>query len=684
MLSQIITVGCAMALTTSGVVARPAARTAFHATDLFALQFARTPVISPDGKTVAYVRERFVGLSDVRVRSLWLIDVKTGRTRRIGEDHKAVSGLRWSPTGDRLAYVSSDTGARARIAVTTCVDGETRTYDSEAGADGIAWSRDGRRIAFTRFVAEPSRPVFPAISRPVSIQRAAPLQVYERSDFVSDRGGYARDGHDQLFVLDLASGAIRQRTRMGTDVADPAWTPDGALIFAAAQTGRPDRSPDDREIWSLDTNADTPVRLTDHDGPDEAPAVSRDGRLIAFTGYDERHRKDTLSRLYVIGRDGSGRRSLTATLDRSVEAAEWTPDGKALVVQYADRGQGRTVARVSLAGVVTPIGHGVTATQVDRPYISEGQFSIADDGTMAFAQSATDRPLEVAVAHGDTVRRITDLNGDLVAARHLATIRPLAVTSPFDGRRIDAWIMLPPGMKPGVPVPAILESHGGPQTAYGPAWGSQFQLFAAAGYAVVFANYRGSGSYGQAFEDLIEDDFPGHAYDDMQGALDAAIATGAVDRTRLYIAGGSAGGAITTWTTGKTDRFRAAAVVKPLIDPRSIALTSDLSRFWLNDWFRATPWGSPARYDSQSPLMLAGAMNTPTVLIVGERDQRTPLGEAVQLYRALQSRGVPTALGIVPDRGHFDLADQPSQLADQTRLILGWFARYGGPPVPAE
>ena len=681
--SGVVAIGSTLLMAVSALAATPPARTSFRATDLFALQFARSPQIAPNGRTIAYVRDSFVGQSDTRERTLWLLDIATRRQHQISGPHRSITSVAWSADGSRLAYVVSDSGRKPRITLLIPASGTTQDIESEEAPDSLTWSMDSGAIAFTRFVAEPRPPLFPAISRPIGVQRADPLRVYERSDFVSDRAGYARDGHEQLFVLDCATGAVTQRTRLATDVAEPAWAPDGSIVFSARRVDDVGREAGDTELWSLPSGSNHPMALTDHLGPDGNPVISPDGRHIAFIGYDERHRMDTLSRLYVIARDGSNRRVLTTTLDRSVEAPMWTADGQSVYVQYADQGKGRTVARVSLRGEIKRVAHGVTATQVDRPYISEGLFSIARDGTAAFAQSAPDRPLEVALARGTHVQRLTDLNGPLVASRRLATIRPLFVRA-ADGRRIDAWIMLPPGAPAGKRFPAILEIHGGPQTAYGPAWSSQFQLYAAAGYAIVFANYRGSGTYGQGFEDLIESDFPGSAYGDVQSAIDAAIAARLVDPARLYISGGSAGGAITAWTIGKTNQFRAAAIVKPLIDGRSIALTSDVSAFWLNNWFRALPWKSPSVYDAQSPLMLAEAINTPTVLIVGERDQRTPVSQALQLYRALQARKVPTALGIVPDRGHFDLADQPSQLADQTRLILAWFARFGGPAVPAE
>jgi dipeptidyl aminopeptidase/acylaminoacyl peptidase len=221
-----------------------------------------------------------------------------------------------------------------------------------------------------------------------------------------------------------------------------------------------------------------------------------------------------------------------------------------------------------------------------------------------------------------------------------------------------------------------LEIHGGPWSAYGPNFSTDDQLYAAAGYVVVYANPRGSTSYGQAFADEIDKNYPSHDYDDLMSAVDAAIATGHVDPNNLFVTGGSGGGVLTAWIVGKTDRFRAAATQKPVIDLASFALTTDFASSFSPYWRKERPWEDPQSYWKYSPLSLVGNVKTPTLVVVGSEDYRTPVSEAEQYYTALQTRGIPTALVKVPGASHGGIAGRPSQAAAKASAILAWFDRY--------
>jgi dipeptidyl aminopeptidase/acylaminoacyl peptidase len=225
-------------------------------------------------------------------------------------------------------------------------------------------------------------------------------------------------------------------------------------------------------------------------------------------------------------------------------------------------------------------------------------------------------------------------------------------------------------------VPLILEIHGGPFAAYGPHFATDNQLYAAAGYAVLSANPRGSTSYGEEFANLIHHAYPGNDYDDLMSIVDATIAQGVADPERLFVTGGSGGGVLTAWIVGKTNRFRAAATQKPVIDWSSFALTADSPAYFSRYWFGAYPWEDPESYWRRSPLSLVGNVQTPTLVVVGSEDFRTPVSESEQYYTALQLRGVPTALVKVPGASHGGLASRPSQSGAKAAAILAWFERY--------
>jgi dipeptidyl aminopeptidase/acylaminoacyl peptidase len=391
-------------------------------------------------------------------------------------------------------------------------------------------------------------------------------------------------------------------------------------------------------------------------------------------GFEDRGRSYENAELMVMNRDGSGLRSLTADLDRSVSEPRWTPDGRAIVFAYGDHGTTK-ITRVDLAGRVVPIVAGLGGSEPDRPY-NGGDFSVGAKGVVAFTLGGPDHPADVGVAEGGAVRRLTDLNAGLFRSLTLAKLEPLAVVSSFDHRPIDAWIMTPPRFDPAKKYPLILEIHGGPFAAYGPSFASELQLYAAAGYVVLYANPRGSTSYGEAFANLIDKTYPAHDYDDLMSAVDAAIGKGFVDPDNLFVTGGSGGGLLTAWIVGKTDRFRAAASQKPVIDWTSEVLTVDLYAFMAKYWFGKMPWEDPDFYWRRSPLSLVGQVKTPTLVMVGEEDHRTPPSEAEQFFQALKLRQVPTVLVRVPGAAHETLEERPSQEAAEAAAILAWFDHY--------
>jgi acylaminoacyl-peptidase len=324
----------------------------------------------------------------------------------------------------------------------------------------------------------------------------------------------------------------------------------------------------------------------------------------------------------------------------------------------------------------------VGGTDVGRPYTS-GAYSVNRSGRIAATVTTPQRPGDVVVSSGGAPRRLTSLNDDLFAGRVIPGAERITATSSADGRPIDAWIVRPPDFDPSRRYPLLLEIHGGPFAAYGPVFSAEVQLFASAGYIVVYANPRGSTSYGGEFGNLIHHNYPSQDFDDLMSVVDAVIAREPVDSQRLYVTGGSGGGVLSAWIVGSTDRFRAAVVQKPVINWTSFALTADFANFFAPYWFGEYPWeeGAQARYWARSPLSRVGNVTTPTAVMVGELDYRTPPSEAEQYYQALRLRRVPTRLIRIPGSPH-DIASRPTGMIAKVTNTLAWFAQYGGPPVP--
>ena len=666
--------------------ADPAATSAFTGADLFRLALVVDPQIRPDGATVAYVRRSNDLMADRARDSIWQVDVASGVESPLVTGPGSYQSPRWSPDGSRLAYTAVDENGHAQLYVRwTGAGTSARLTDLDEAPASFAWSPDGRSIALLRFVRDEQSRLGAAPARPEGAKWAEPLQFITETYYRSDEEGERHPGHTHLYLVSADGGAARAVTSGPFDERGPlAWTPDGRYVLLSGnRTAAARLDLQNTTVLQVSVASGEVTLLTHRVGADGSPTPSPDGAQIAYLGFPDRASSYDNTRLYVMARDGSHVRSLTDTLDRSIGQVAWAADGKSLVVSYEDHAETR-LARVTLDGQLHPLADGPMATDLDRPYQNapDTAFSLAKDGTIACALAGATRPAELFIYQGGRRRQLTHVNAEALDAKALAEPRPLAVRSSFDGRALDAWLALPPGAAATAKVPLILEIHGGPFSNYGAVFSTDVQLYAAAGYAVLYANPRGSTSYGDQFANLVHHDYPSHDYDDLMSAVDAAIATGRIDPDRLFVTGGSGGGVLTAWIVGTTHRFRAAAVQKPIINWASAALTTDFTPYMTHVWFAKPPWDDPDAYWRHSPLSLVGNVTTPTLVVVGDRDFRSPVSEAEQYYQALQLRGVPTTLIKVPGASHANLAARPSQSAAKASAIIAWFDRYRGQDAP--
>ncbi len=646
----------------------------FTGSDLFNLSAASDPQISPDGRTIAYVRQSADIMTDRNRSTIWVIDVASGRQQPLVAGSGAHFSPRWSPDGTRLAYLSTAEGGASQLYVRWMASGEqARITGLPNSPNSLEWSPDGRSIAYAMIVPDEGPKLGSAPPKPEGASWAAPLEIIDQVNYRADGAGYIKPGFTHLFMVDATGGAPRQLT-FGAYHDNPqiSFTPDGrSLVFSASKGEDWERDPLESEVYLLDLATGNSRGLTSRNGPDAGPIVSPNGRHVAYFGFDDNGKAFNNTHLYLLDLGGGAPRAITAPLDRSIDSAQWSADSRSLVIKYDSDGKAR-LGRVSLDGRVQPLTDMLAGGSLDRPYTG-GDFSLARNGTIAFTTGGIHNPADVAVLDGGRARKLTDLNAHL-KGKSLGSVRELAVTAP-DGVRVPAWLLTPPGYVEGQKVPTILEIHGGPAAAYGPFFSTDYQLYAAAGYAVLFTNPRGSTSYGQAFTDHIEHNYPGPDYQDLIAATDAAVASGIADPQNLFITGGSGGGVLTAWTIGKTDRFRAAAVQKPVINMVSQVLNADGVGYFGPYWFGKMPWEDPQAYWARSPLSLVGNVKTPTLVVVGSEDFRTPPAEAEQYYAALQLRKVPTAYIKVPGVGH-GITARPSQSAAKAAAIIAWFDKY--------
>jgi dipeptidyl aminopeptidase/acylaminoacyl peptidase len=683
--SALFAVGLLAALPSSAIADAPASHL-FAPEDVFALEWASDPQIAPDGSQVAYVRRSFDIKTDQARGMIWLVG-------RDGANHRPLTGStaregspRWSPDGTRLAYVSGDAESGAQISVKWLAAGvTTRVTNLTETPSNLAWSPDGRTLAFVMRVAVKRELLAVKLPEaPKGAKWADPLKAIGRVVYRADGEGFLPDAFDHVFVVPADGGTARQLTEGPYDHTDLTWSPDGReLLISANRRPDADMVPADTEIHAIDLATGVIHALTNRFGPDDSPAVSPDGKHIAYTGYDDRFQGYQRKRLYLLNRDKSDIRELAAGLDRDIVQPTWSRDGKTIYFQFED--QGRTkIATMDLAGKVVELADDLGGEGWSRPY-GGGTFSIAHDGSIAYSANDPLAPADVGLLDHGKRRHLTALNADLLGQRTLGGIEEIWSTSPADGRRIQSWLIRPPGSVAAKNVPLILEIHGGPFANYGPRFAAELQLYAAAGYAVLYSNPRGSTSYGEEFGNLIHHDYPNHDYDDLMSAVDAAVAKGGIDAKRLFVTGGSGGGVLTAWIVGKTGRFSAAAVQKPVINWTSFVLTSDATNFFYKYWFENPPWKDPEAYWKRSPLSLVGNVTTPTMVVTGEQDYRTPISESEQFYQALRLRGVDTLLVRVPGASH-SLDARPSLLISRIAYILAWFAKHdpSATKAPAE
>ncbi|MFW6079812.1 MAG: S9 family peptidase [Gemmatimonadota bacterium] len=665
---------------------RALAEARFQPLDVFALELATDPRISPDGERVVYVRRSNDIMNDRARSKLWMVNVDGTRHRPIfGDDVEAFSP-RWSPSGDRLLYASSAEDDGVELFVRWMDTGQTaRLTQLESSPGGVAWSPDGEWLAFTMFVPEQPERIASMPPKPEGAEWAPPARVFTETVYRQDGGGYVEPGHRQIFLLPAEGGTVRQLTFEPYDHGSPVWAPDGrSLYYSANPSDHPREDLSNSEIYKLPIDpaapADEPPEprvLTDRYGPDSNPTPSPDGRRIAYTGFDDRHQGYQVTKLYVMDRDGGNVRVLTEDLDRSVGNLNWSADGDRIYFQYTSEGVAR-IAYATLDGEVRDVIDGVGGLSTGRPYAG-GTYSIAPDGRFVYTIANPERPADLAAGRvgSDDVRRLTRLNDDLFGHKELGAVEEIWYESSHDGRPVQGWIIHPPGFDPSEEYPLILEIHGGPFSAYGPHFTAELQLYAAAGYVVLYTNPRGSTSYGGEFGNLIHHAYPSHDYDDLMSGVDAVIERGYIDEERLYVTGGSGGGVLSAWIVGHTDRFAGAVVQKPVINWYSWALTADMYPFGVRYWFPGTPWENTEHYMERSPISYVGNVTTPTMLITGEVDYRTPMSESRQFYQALQLRQVPTALVEVPGASH-GIASRPSGLIAKVVHVLEWFERHGG------
>lgn len=633
------------------------------------------PEISPDGKQVVYSRWWIDKMNDRWKQSLWLVNTDGTKNRWLVD----AASPRWSPDGTRLAYVMMGEPSGAQIFV-RYMDAEgavTQITRLESGPGGLSWSPDGKWIAYTALVKEPSKWSTAIPGKPAGAKWADEPKVIDRMQYRSDWAGYVDQGHVQIFVVAAGGGTPIQLTDGPWNHGQLSWARDGReILFSSLR--KPDAEYEGREseIYAVNVATRAVRQLTTRKGPDMAPVVSPDGKLVAYQGNDWTDDTYITSKLYVMGIDGSNPRRIDGALDRTAANVTWAADGSGVYFVAEDRGH-EHLFFASVAG-------GEPKRIIDGDQMLGG-LSLSPTGMAAVIQYTNAAPGDIAVfdVKAPTLRRITDLNGDILAGKRLASIEEIWYPS-VEGMKIQGWVVKPADFDPKKKYPLMLSIHGGPHGMFASAltymwW--EWQIYAGMGYVVLFTNPRGSSGYGSAFGNAIKNAYPGKDYDDLMAGVDTVINRGYIDAKNMFVYGCSGGGVLTAWVVGHTDRFAAASSECPVIDWMSFVGTTD-GPYWYSN-FAKLPWQDPSEHLKRSPLMYVGNVKTPTMLLTAEGDLRTPIAQAEEYYMALKMQKVPTVLVRIQDDWHAYF-NRPSNFLHTISFRENWFQTYknGQKPVP--
>ena len=648
----------------------------FSNLDVFQLQYAKDPQLSPDNSKIIYVRTKMDIMKDAKTSSIWMIDIDGNNHQKLTSNRHDESSPRWSPDSKHITFISSsgdDNGSEIYI---YWVDSKQYSVISQLSKspNNLKWSPSGEYIGFSMFVADEVLSLIPAPKKPKNAKWSPPARITDRLKHEADGSGYLDRGFSHLFYISKDGGAPVQVTSEPYNHKSFDWSNDSkAMIFSSNYSKNWEYDFRNSEMYYIKIDGSNFKQLTNRKGPDHSGVFSPDGKKIAYLGYNDKVQTYQVNNLYLMNSDGSGKKVIKTSLDRKISSLSWSADGKGLYYKYDNHGNGK-IGYVTLSGKFKKIADNLGGTTIGRPY-GGGSYSMSRTDNIVYTMTTPYHPADIAYFDGKKSNRLTKLNNDLLSNRDLGTINEIWYKSSVDGRRIQGWIARPPGFNPSKKYPLIVENHGGPISNYGDRFSPEILLYTAAGYVVFYPNPRGSTSYGEEFGNLLYRNYPGDDYHDVMDGVDRLLELGYIDKNNLFVTGGSAGGIMTAWIVGKTKRFRAAAVIKPVMNWISKTLVADNYFYYANSRYKGQPWENFEEYWKFSPISLVGNIETPTMVMVGTYDLRTPPSEAKQLYHALKIRKIETVYVEIPEAYH-GIASKPSQLITKIDHILYWFKKY--------
>lgn len=629
------------------------------------------PQISPNGSQIIYTRRWVDKINDRRESALWIMNADGSKNRYLTDG----SSARWSPDGTRIAYLTrgEPTGSQIFVRWMDAEGATTQITRVDESPGGIRWSPDGNQIAFTMIVPSKDKWTVKLPARPEGAKWTQGPRIIDRLNYRRDRVGFLEDGFRHVFVVPADGGTPRQLTDGDYDHGGGwfgggiDWMPDGrAIVFSAHRAEDAEYIWRESEVYEVSVTDGKIEQLTERRGPDGGPVVSPNGKLIAYTGYDFTDDTYIPQDLYVMDRDGSNPRLITGDLDRMPRGLKWSKDSKTIYFNVDSEGT-RNLYAATMKGDVRQVTDGVHMLTVT---------DITERGQVVGIRADYYNPGDVVsfdVKRPGRIAQLTHVNDDVLDYVQLGEVEEIWYTS-TDDFRVQGWIIKPPNFDPSRKYPLILQIHGGPHAMYNVAFNLGRQEHAANDYVILYTNPRGSTGYGHAFGNAIKRAYPDKDFDDLMNGVDEVIARGYIDEDNLFVFGGSGGGVLTAWIVGHTDRFAAASSNYPVIDWLSFVGTTDGAGWYRN--FDNFPWEDPSEHLRRSPLMYAGNVTTPTMLMTGIKDLRTPISQTEEFYMALKVQKVPTVMLRFNEEWH-GTSSRPSNFMRSQLYLRSWFEKYG-------
>jgi dipeptidyl aminopeptidase/acylaminoacyl peptidase len=666
------------------LIAAPSLARPLTPEDLWAMDRAADPAVSPDGSQVVFTVTRYSVDENKGDSDLWLVPADgSAPPRRLTWNPGTDSSAAWSPDGKSLAFISKRGDAPPQIYLLNLAGGEAQPVTKlPVGAQKPRWLADGKRIAFLASTWSDLNGDWTAVQKRLDEQKGDKVQArISDTRLLRFWDEYRTDGRvNHVFTVDLASREVKDltpglRRSMAYLSPDDSWdiAPDGSEVaYSVNVTEAPYQTLNfDVFVQAAGQTAEARNITADNPATDGGPRYSPDGRWIVY-GRTRRPDVDPdFVRLARYDRQSREIRFLATDWDAQPDGWIFTPDGKTLLFSAQEKGRSHLYALPVDGQPAAPrlLARGGTIGGVD-----------AGGSRIVFLRQSLQSPADLFAVtldglEGSEPRRLTSLNAERLAGVELGTVGE-ATFEGAGGDQVHMFLVYPPGFDPKKKWPLLHVLHGGPYGAsmddFHYRWNAA--LFASRGYVVAMVNFHGSTGYGQAFEESILGDHGGKPFEDVMKATDWLVAQGYIDPAKMAAAGSSYGGYLVNWILGHTDRFAALVTHAGVFDLMAQFASDDT--YGRPNNYGSAPWTDPEKLASSSPSYFAKNFKTPTLILHGERDYRVPVTQGINLFGVLQGKGVPARIVIFPDENHWVLKPQAALL--WWKEVFGWLNRYLG------